>query len=996
MRTQIIAALFRGTSSLIVMAAASAMPATAQVAETRIAFAIAPGALSTALAQYAEQAKVQLIYTPALAAGRKSTGIKGQFSPREALARLLAGTGIAVRQVDRDVFMLSGAGAEGGDIAKGQSSASPDRGGQDIIVTGSHIHGAPPTASPTKVVTRSDIERGGYSSVAQALQAMPGNFGGMATEQSALSYADRSGSNTTLASGVNLRGLGPQATLVLVNGRRVAGSGMMGDFADISSIPMSALDRVEIITDGASALYGSDAVAGVVNIILKEDFDGLEMRLRGGSVTQGNARELQFSQTAGKSWGSGSFLLSYECQRRVALRSADRAYARSADSRPFGGTDRRYPYSSPGNVLGFDESGALVPTYAIPAGQDGTSLTAADFLAGEANLENFREGTDLSPDQKRHSLYAHVSQSLTDAIKFSLEGRFSHRKFSSLTSGYATILSVTDANPWFVSPTGASSDLIGYAFTQELGPVRSAGTARSYALTGGLEAELGADWKLSSYLAYAAQRDRNRTDQLANEYLLAEALGSIADDPASAVSAQRDGYFNPYGDGNANSRALLQAISGYSDYESRSNILTADMVADGSLFSLPGGSVKLAVGANYRRERFHSQAVDFIFSPTPVAGRPADYSRSIWAGFAELAVPLFGPDNARTGLQQLDFSAAVRAERYDDFGSTANPKFSLRWVPVNGVAVRGTWGTSFRAPNLRELGAPETANLRIATNEAGNSVVVIQRSGGNTGLSPEKAKSWTVGLDLTPSSLAGLTASLTAFRTIFSGRISNVVQQNFSSALTDPIYAPFVRWVSPGTSADDLAFVEELLSRSGTSNPYPVESIAAVVDARYVNTGRVDVAGGDFDINYVFERGSNRFNIGVGATYLERWREQVTPDSPAVDRRNVAGRPVDLKGRMTIGWARGPFDTQIALNHVDAYRDEAGKRIKAWNTVDFRIAYKSKASTGIASGFTLSLTAQNLFDKAPPFYDSTAGAGYDGANADATGRFIALEIARRW
>lgn len=995
MRTQILAALLKGTPPLALIAAAFATPVRAEEKEAHIDFSIAPGALSAALAQYADQAKVQLIYAPALTTGRMSPGLKAQLTARAALGRLLTGTGIVIRQVDPGVFMLSSASTENGAMMSERASSALADSGQAIVVTGSHIHGAPPSASPTKVVSRTDVERGGYSSVAQALQAMPGNFGGMATEQSALSSADRSGGNTTLASGINLRGLGPQATLVLINGRRVAGAGLLGDFADISGVPMSALDRVEIVTDGASALYGSDAVAGVVNIILKEDYDGLETRLRGGTVTDGHARELQVSQTAGKSWSDGSILLSYEFQRRVALRSADRVFARSADSRPFGGTDRRYPYSSPGNILGFDTSGALVPTYAIPAGQDGTDLTADDFLAGEINLENFREGTDLSPDQKRHSLYGRASQKLTDSVKLSLEGRYSHRRFDSLTAGYATILSITDANPWFVSPTSASSDMIGYAFTREIGPVRSSGTAKSFAVTGVVDAELGAGWKLSAYGAYAAQRDRNRTDQLANEYLLAEALGSVPDDPASAYSAARDGYFNPYGDGNANSQALLQAISGYSDYESRSNILTADLVADGALFALPGGDAKLAIGANFRRERFHSQAVDYIFSPTPAAGTPADYSRAIWAGFAELALPLVGPENARPGLQELSLSAAVRAEHYEDFGGTANPKFALRWVPVEGLAFRGTWGTSFRAPNLRELGAPETANLRIARNASGASVVVIQRSGGNDSLSPEKAKSWTVGLDLSPSSLAGLTASLTAFRTIFSGRIDNPVQRNFSRALIDPIYAPFVRRVSPGTSPDDLAFVQALLSRSGISSPYPVETIAAVADARYVNTGRVDVAGGDLDVTYAFSLGANRFSLGLGATYLERWREQVTPTSPAVDLRNIAGRPVDLRGRVTLGWVRGAFDGQFALNHVDAYHDEAGKRIKAWNTVDLRIAYKPKVS-GPASGLTLSLVAQNLFDKDPPFYDSTAGAGYDAANADATGRFVALEIAKSW
>lgn len=970
-------------------------PAAAQDADALMSFDVTQGPLSAALVQYAEQAKVQLIYEPGIVAGRRSGRLKGRFTARGALGRLLEGSGIHVRQVDTRIFLLStDQGAT--DAGVRSSLLSAGEGPDPIIVTGSHIHGAQPSASPTRTVSRSDVERGGYGSIAQALQAMPGNFGGMATEQSALSFADRSGNNATLASGINLRGLGPQATLVLINGRRIAGSGLLGDFADISSIPLSALDRVEMVTDGASALYGSDAVAGVVNIILKEDFDGFETRIRGGSVTQGHARELQFSQTAGARWNDGSLLIAYEYQRRVALRSADRAYARSADSRPFGGSDRRYPYSSPGNIFSFTDDGALVPTFAIPSGQDGSNLSPGDFLPAVVNLEDSRLDTDLSPSQRRHSLYGHASQHIGDRVKLSVDGRFSHRRFNSLTSGYATILAVTDANPWFVSPIGASMDYIGYAFTRELGGVRSSGSARSVSTTGAIDAELGGTWKLSTYVGYASQRDRSRTDQLANEYLLSEALGSIPDDPLSSYSPATQGYFNPYGDGQANSPEILRAISGYSDFESRSSILTGDMIVDGALAPLAAGAMKLAIGANFRRERFHSQTVDYIFSPAPLAGEPADYGRSIWAGFAEVAVPIFGPDNARPGLERLDFSAAVRAERYNDFGTTANPKLAMRWVPLNGVAVRATWGTSFRAPNLRELGAPEAISPAILDNGAGGSVVVLQRSGGNSGLSPEKAKSWTVGLDLTPASLAGLTASLTGFRTIFSGRISNPVQRNFSNALLDPSLAPFVQRVNPAGNAQDRAFVEALLARTGATNAYPIETIFAVVDNRYVNTGRVDVAGGDFDLNYAFRHGADRFNIDLSATYLARWREQVTPASPAIDQRNVAGKPVDLRGRLTLGWIRGAFDSQIGLNHVDAYHDEAGKRIGAWNTLDMRIAFKPQAEAGAAAGLSISLVAQNLFDRHPPFYDSTAGAGYDAANADATGRFVALEISKRW
>lgn len=995
MRIDSLAALLGRTPSLAIMAAAFAVPPQVRAAEPMIAFDIAGGALPGALARYAEQARVQLIYPPELAAGRTATPLRARLSARAALERLLAGTGIAIRQVDSGVFMLgpgpttSSVAGDGGPQAEAADNAQ-------IVVTGSHIRGAGPAASPTRTVTREDVRRNGYGSIAQALQAVPGNFGGMATEQSALSFSDRSGNNIALASGINLRGLGPQATLVLVNGRRIAGAGMLGDFADISSISLGALDRVEMVTDGASAIYGSDAVAGVVNILLKQRFDGLETHLRAGGVTSGHARELQFSQTVGKTWDRGSFLVSYEYQLRTALRSADRAYARSADSRPFGGTDHRLPYSLPGNIFGFSDEGALVPAFAIPPGQNGGGLSPGDFLPDAVNLDNSRAGTDISPRQARHSLYARAAQSLSDDVELSLEGRFAHRRFDSRTFGYATILSVTDANPWFVSPTGASSDLIGYVFTRELGATRTAGSARTFGLTAAVDARLGSEWQLTGYAAYAGQRDVSKTDRIANEYILAEALGATPDDPATAYSPVRDGYFNPYGDGDANPQAVLDAISGYTVARTRSTILTADMLADGPLFALPGGMAKLAVGADYREERFRTGTIDYFFAPTPTASDPAHYARRIWAGFAELSLPLFGADNSRPGFERLDLTAAVRTEHYDDFGSTTNPKLALRWVPVEGLSLRGTWGTSFRAPNLRELGAPGSINPAVLDNAVGNSVVVLQRSGGNPGLSPEKAKSWTVGLDLKPRSLVGLTASLTVFRTIFSRRIDLPALRRFSRALIDPTLSPFVRLVNPGISAEDRAFVDALIAEAGGGVGYPADTIAAVVDTRYVNTGQVNVTGGDLDIGYAFESSGHHFNLGLSATYLARWRERLTPTTPATDQRNIAGRPVDLRGRLTLGWARGPWDALLALNHVDSYRDEAGARIKAWDTVDLRIAYTAKEGSGALAGLTVSLAAQNLFDKAPPFYDSTAGAGYDGANADATGRFLALEISRRW
>lgn len=993
MRIRTFAALLGRTALATTAVIGTQLPAHAQSPEASKAFDIPAGPLHEALTHFAEQAGVQLIYAPQVVAGRWAPAVSGILAPKAVLQRLLGDSGIAVTEIDKNVFML-GARRQGAEAAGGGVGGD----GNAIVVTGSRIRGAGPVGSPSRTMTQEEMRQGGYGSVAQALQALPGNFGGRATEQSALNFADRSGTNLTLGSGVNLRGLGPDATLVLVNGRRIAGAGLMGDFADISSIPMNALDRVEIVTDGASAIYGSDAVAGVVNIVLKRDFEGLQSDARLGGVTRGNARELRLSQVAGTRWATGSVLVSYEFQKRTALHSRDRDFARSADLRPFGGTDQRLAFSLPGNILGFDPaSGGLVPQFAIPSGQNGTALTPGDFLADTVNLDNIREGTDLSPKQTRHSVFATATQEMGDRVTITVEGRYAHRAAESCSSGYATIFSITPANPWFVSPTGAPSDLIGYAFTQELGATRNGGKAQSLGFTGALDIALGGDWKVAAYGAWASQRDTGRTDGIVNEYALAEALGNLPDDPLTPYSPAVDGYFNPYGNGLSNGAPILAAIGGFTQATTRSRILTGDVIADGPLLGLPGGQVKLAVGGNFRRETFQSRSLNLFFSAVPEPGTPADYGRNIWAGFAELNVPLIGAANAVPGIDRLDIAAAVRTEDYGDFGSTTNPKISVRWAPTTGIALRASWGTSFRAPNLRELQAATTVGPSFLTNANGSSLLVLQQSGGNSGLVPERARSWTVGLDLEPQSLAGFTASLTAFRTIFDRRIDAPALRNFSRALTDASLAPFIRFVSPGTNSEDRAYLDALVaSTGGNLGGYPVAAVAAVIDTRFVNTGKVDVAGADIDLGYRFSINANRFHLGLSATWLARWREQLTPAAPSLDRRNLVGNPVDLRGRLTGGWSRGSVDTSFAVNWVDRYRDIDGSRIAGWATVDLRIAYQSPRRSGPLSETTIALSAQNLFDRAPPFYNSPTGAGYDAANADATGRYVALELTKRW
>lgn len=985
-------------------------------------FDIPAGPLADALVVYAQQANVQLLYTPDLSRGLRVAAVRGSFDPETALRRLLGDSGIRIRRAAPRVFVLDrpaqraipageGAAGEGGaapaaDFAPSGTQSilaagegAPERSNErDIIVTGSHIRGGSAVGSPRRTIGAAEMDRNGQATVAQALAALPANFGGMATEQSALAFTDGAGGNGSLATGVNLRGLGADATLVLVNGRRVAGSGSMGDFGDISSIPAGAVDRIEVLLDGASAIYGADAVGGVVNIILKKDLDGMESRLRGGMVTRGGMRNVQFSHTMGTTWSSGHALLSYDYELRTALGSNSRPYARTADSRPLGGTDHRLFLGLPGNVLGFDPAtGAFGPAFGIPTGQDGRNLEPADFLPGTINLENFRDGTDLIPRQRRHSVYATVSQDLGDEVRLWGEARYANRRFRSDTLGASTILTIGSANPWFVSPTGATLDLVAYGFRTELGGTRQAGSAETMMMAGGLEVDLGR-WRISGFAAFAQQRDRNTSSNTLNLRNLDEAIGNIADDPDTPFSTAIDGFFNPYGNGQSNSRAILDFVgSGYTSSLNRSRVTTYHMQADGPLAGLPGGTAKLAAGVDIRQESFVRRGEDYIMSAAPVPLSLIHFDRSIKAAFGELQVPLVGAGNAMPGLLSLDLSAAVRIEDYASFGTTTNPKFGARWVPVPGIAVHASYGTSFRAPNLREIREPTRLATGILQNADGRSTATIQLTGGNPDLSPETATTWSAGIDVGPEFVPGMTVATTLFRTRFRNRIGQPVFDDRPNALINPAFAPFVRFLSPATNAADRAEIEALLNdRSlGGGSAFPPEAIGAIVDLRYVNTGLLDVSGVDLSVGYTLARGGNQFDLSANLSYLFRYRQQLTPTSAAIDQLDLAGRPVDWRGRLSAGWRRGAIDALIGVNHVDRYHDLAGRRIGSWTTADLHIGFNPSLA-GLGRDITIALNVQNLLDKDPPFFDSRVGAGYDAANADATGRFVSLQISKRW
>jgi iron complex outermembrane receptor protein len=1011
-------ALLHASTAALVLGGAL-VAATPAIAVERT-FAIGAMPLRAALEHYAEATGRQLLYSSDLVSGLNVPGMRGRLSEDDALRHLLERTGLRARQVGANAWVIEHdpvhAGAPGAQ-APMPPRAAPRRSRRviaavpveplaesavpDIVVTGSNIRGLKAGPSPVIVIGRQEIDQSGKGTIAEVLAALPQNFGGTGTEATTLAGSDHTVLNTGLGSGANLRGLGSDATLTLVNGRRVAGSGGKGDFTDLSTIPTGAVERIEVMADGASALYGSDAVGGVINIILRRDFNGQETRARIGSVTSGSMRDYQVSQLFGRTWSGGHILLAYEYQHREALPSNDRPYAASADLRRFGGSDFRPFYSDPGTILSFDPTvGAFTPRYAIPAGQDGTHLTVADLKPG-ANLGDPRLGTDLLPDQTRHSAYATIEQEISPAISLYAEGRYANRRFQFTSPSPQTLLVVTPGNPWYLDIDGSGVTYIGYSFGDQLGPLRTHGQVVAYSGTGGATIAPGGDWQIDAYGSYAEEITHNRIDGIINSTSLDEALGNVPDDPATSYSPARDGYFNPYAD-KTSSQAVLDFVGrGFQSERDRSRLVTGSVKADGTLLRLPGGLLKLAIGGQIRREMLAVDGEGFYSGTVPSPTTPTRDARTIAAAFAELAVPVFGPDNALPGLRRLDLSLALRHEHYSDFGSTTNPKVGLVWEPVTGFRLRGSYGTSFRAPALTDLSDPRTVTYTVLPNSSGTYLPVIYLSGGNAGLKPERATSLSLGFAADPVAVKGLHLELTYFRTTFDQRIGTPVSEQILKTLVDPSLSPFVRRVDAANNPADLAAVQALINEPDSFVPHnlPPQFFQAIVDGRMVNTSSIDVRGLDMTLSQHLSLGPNSVSLSLNGSYLLDYKTRLTPAAPLVDRVNTLGFPNDLRMRATADWSRGNWGATLTASYLDGFTDNVSvpeRPVGSWTTFDLQVRYAPKAERGWQHGLILSLSAQNLFDTDPPFVNQGNGAGYDPSSADPLGRFVSLQLIKRW
>ncbi len=846
--------------------------------------------LVSSLELLGRQSGIEFIYDAGQLKGLRAPPVSGFITAKQALLQLLQGTNLGAVEQPGGAYLI--AAPPFGNPANSQSrpknearevlddEASPRRPSvarreadlDEIVVTGTNIRGETPVGAALIVYTREDIEQSGSATLEQFARQMTENFAGLDTISNAdsnLGVLPQGGSSNVFnGAAFDLNGLGVGSTLTLLNGHRIAPAGLDGSFVDISQIPLNAVDHLEVLDDGASAIYGSDAVAGVVNIVTRKDFTGAETGLRYGTSTEGGAGEYTASQLFGHSWGSGNLFLDYE----------------------------------------YD-------------GQEGLDASQRHWILDQFGLYS------LIPQNRRSSALLGVKQDLGEGTTFSADVLYGNRDFQyqSINVG-----------------SGARQSSTGHAIES--------------ACTAGLDRRLIGDWTIGLTGNYSEIRQSSSTETNASS-------GSIAGDFLT------------------------------NDFMTNSRIAEVDALSSGSIATLPAGAAKASLGGSYRTETFESAD----------AGGAAAVStalrREVASGYGELLIPIFGDSFVLPGVRRLELSAALRYDHYRQFGSTSNAKFGWAWEPSSGLRVRGTFGTSYQAPFLSELGSSITSSTLLVPdrNSPSGQADILQIGGGNPALLAERARSMTLGLDAKPKNLPGFSATATAFYVVIGNRIQS---QNIQSPaiLSQPLLEPFL---SDNPSAAVVQSYFNSAGFEGDNAGLGPSGVVAIFDNRVANIYSTVESGIHFSAQYVAPTSHGQFTYSASGTHLLSERIKPAVYTPWFDVADTIGEPTRWKLRGNIGWAGRGFASRVTINYVNAYDNTLftpSQAIASWTTADIYESYD------MGSGESISLAVQNVTGHRPPSVQIPAGdllpgrnaIPFDAANASPVGRAVSLRFTKRW
>lgn len=862
-------------------------------------------------------------------------------------------------------------------VAQAQATPPESVGNEDIIVTGSRVRGQAPVGSTVTTLGRGEIETASAVTVDRMIKEIPQNFD-LGVSENSRGQSGGSG-NIVYGNSVNLRGIGPYATLVLLDGHRVTNNSRS---IDPSVMPSLGVERVEVIADGASAIYGSDAVAGVVNIIARRSLDGVEAFARGGVSGDGAFHEYSLGAAVGKVFGRGQVMVAYEHVERSNLSGDDRPFFTSNQSAN-GGPDGRTTRCSPGTIR-IDAT-----TYAIPAGGV-TQATAGSLLAGTSNRCELQSGQDLFPSQTYNSVNGTGSYELTDWLKVSVDAFYSKREFYRRSAISAVSVNVPQTNAFFVRPAGFTGTryTVDYMLN-ELPTNDSSGFSKNWQITPELTFKLPHDFELQLLAGYGKTNDFSGSYFGVNNPALTAALAS--GDLAAALDVYGLGRTNPTLYATLANQIFLAPTNGkLKTYEARIN---------GSLVDLPGGTMKLAAG--YERQDFDVALGTARGGPTtPISWR--HFGRTVDSFYGELFVPLFGVGNATSGFERLELNAAVRHDRYSDVGATTNPKFGINWVPVQGIKLRGSYGTSFRAPTIPEIyGNSNNLFVQNYSNPSGGSIVGVALSGQNLALKPETASTWSIGADFEP--LRNLSLGITYWDVNY----ENQVLANLSNTaiLGSAALYTGTNILFTGTAAGQQVqnYINSGITVVGTLPAGGASAVTVFVDGRGKNLGVSKTRGIDFTLNYRAELSAkDTLSLSASGTYLTTYKVAITPTAPLTNQLNTIFNPLRFKARASAAWDHGPFSARLQLTHIGGYRNTAAnpvQNVSSFNPVDFALSWKvgDLGSSGrLEKGITFGIEARNLFNQKPPYVNiapsSNGSGGYDATASDPIGRLLSASV----
>jgi iron complex outermembrane recepter protein len=852
-------------------------------------------------------------------------------------------------------------------LAQSVQEQSPQK-VERVEITGSNIKRIDAEGPlPVVILKRDDIERSGKTTVNELLSTLTVVSGGSFSETT---LAGNSFAPGTAA--VSLRGLGANTTLVLLNGRRVANYGFAQNvnesFVDLNSIPVTAIERVEVLKDGASAIYGSDAIAGVINVILRKDFRGVELSTSYGDSKDGGGGETRAALTAGTgdlARDRFNAMVMIDYYKREKINSQQRHFSRSADQRGNGpaALDFRSSAGNPGYWSGgagnanaaFSTcpSSSVVPSSSLGVGGGGT-VCAYDFAPMN----------DLVPESERVGGFATARYQMSPNWTLFAEGLINKnttiRNSAPTPAGFSAV-----GHP--DRPAGSTFTNVTYRFI-EAGPRIENIDTESTRFVAGARGNV-ASWDVEA----AANFAKSRTVATGRNYIIQERAAEAFAGTLSGFTGIRYSVLNPSG----NPAGMLNAIKISPVRTGDSRVNGGDVKASRELFEMGGGLAALAMGYEYRKEKVADSPDPRVALSNParvtVSGSGAtgvNGGRNLHSAYAEVSLPF---------LKGFESQVALRMDRYSDFGTATTPKISLSWRPNNAFLMRSGYAEGFRAPSLAELylsestsfptvvdtprcrdyqaglGATEPRTVAVC-GSSGNGVATQIRSIflGNPQLNAEESKSFSLGIVVEPTRSFSL--SVDYYNVEHDNRI--FVPTATTVVANEALYPGAV--IRGTRSADDIA-ANARAGLRGTSG----DEVAGVTRT-YVNATQQRTDGLDIDLRNTWSLGEmGKLEVSNAYTYIISLKRQAIVGQPLIE---LVGTWEFPRWRHTLGlaWSRGSWATTVSANTIAGYaqfRTVGAQPVRLGNmlTYDAQVRY-----TGFKN-LTLSLGGLNVTNNKPPF-----------------------------